>query len=166
MKRLTVWCGVIAWGLLGFTGVSAQDQQVAARECTVEEGTPQILTCEHRVPHISTVPANAGAGIQLSVRERVRSDIDDGNPRKAVLMIHGASVPVRPGFELRRDHYDWALWLAKQGGFDVFMLDFQGSGLSPRPKMDDPCNANPAQQSALIPNPLSATCEPIGRAHV
>jgi hypothetical protein len=30
----------------------------------------------------------------------------------------------------------------------------------PAPKMDDPCNANPLQQSYLIPNPLSATCPP------
>jgi len=63
--------------------------------------------------------------------------------------------------DLRHDHYDWALWLAQAGGFDVFMLDFQGSGLSPRPKMDDPCNAPTADQTrALIPNPLSATCPP------
>jgi pimeloyl-ACP methyl ester carboxylesterase len=76
-------------------------------------------------------------------------------------MIHGLSVPVLPGFELRTDHYDWALWLAQAGGFDVFMLDFQGSGRSPRPKMDDPCNVPKAQQqSILIPNPLSATCVP------
>jgi len=75
-------------------------------------------------------------------------------------MIHGASVPALPGFELRTDHYDWAIWLAQAGGFDVFVLDFQGSGLSPRPKMDDPCNVPSSQQSILIPNPLSATCPP------
>lgn len=76
-----------------------------------------------------------------------------------VLIVHGASVPVLPGFDLSSPSYDWALWLAQSGGFDVFMLDFQGSGLSPRPKMDDPCNVPTAQQqSILIPNPLSATC--------
>ncbi len=37
------------------------------------------------------------------------------------------------------------------------MLDF--SARSPRPKMDDPCNAPTGQQtSLLIPNPLEATC--------
>src|SRR3989454_12465078 len=40
------------------------------------------------------------------------------------------------------------------------MLDFQGSGRSPRPKMDEPCNVpKDQQQSILIPNPLSATCD-------
>ena len=120
-----------------------------------DNGAP-ILTIDHQVPHISTVPANAGELVHLFVRERVASNRD---ARKAVLMIHGASVPVLPGGDLGTDGYDWALWLAQAGGFDVFMLDFQGSGLSPRPKMDDPCNVPTAQQqSILIPNPLSATC--------
>ena len=122
-----------------------------------DNGAP-ILTIDHQVPHISTVPANAGELVHLFVRERVASNRD---ARKAVLMIHGASVPVLPGGDLGTDGYDWALWLAQSGGFDVFMLDFQGSGLSPRPKMDDPCNVPTVQQqSILIPNPLAATCPP------
>lgn len=123
-----------------------------------------VLTIDHRVAHISTVPANAGELVDLFVRERVRSDISD-SPRPAILMIHGRSVPVLAAAELRVDSYDWALWLARSGGFDVFMLDFQGSGRSPRPKMDDPCNVPNAaprfeQSRLLIPNPLSATCAP------
>jgi pimeloyl-ACP methyl ester carboxylesterase len=73
-------------------------------------------------------------------------------------MIHGRSVPMLAAAELRYRDYDWALSLARSGGLDVFMLDFQGSGRSPRPMMDDPCNAPTAQQSILIPNPLAATC--------
>ena len=118
----------------------------------------QVVTTDHFVPHISTLPADQGELIHLFVRERDASNRAD---RTAVLMIHGLSVPVLPGAELRTDHYDWALWLAQSGGFDVFMLDFQGSGRSPRPKMDDPCNVPTAQQqSLLVPNPLSATCPP------
>jgi len=81
-------------------------------------------------------------------------------------MIHGLSSPALVAFQLRTDHYDWALWLAQAGGLDVFMLDFQGSGLSPLPDRDidamkDPCNVPTAQQqSILIPNPLPATCDP------
>jgi pimeloyl-ACP methyl ester carboxylesterase len=116
-----------------------------------------VLTIDHAVPHTSTVAANAGESVNLFVRERVRSDVTD-RPREAVLIIHGRSVPVLAGAELRYGDYDWALFLARSGGFDVFMLDFQGSGRSPRPKMDDPCNAPTAQQGILIPNPLSATC--------
>jgi pimeloyl-ACP methyl ester carboxylesterase len=119
--------------------------------------TANVLTIDHAVPHVSSVAANSGELVHLFVRERVRSDIDE-RPRTAVLMIHGRSVPVLAAGELRYGDYDWALSLARSGGFDVFMLDFQGSGRSPRPKMDDPCNAPTAQQGILIPNPLSATC--------
>ena len=114
----------------------------------------KIVTFDHFVPHTSTVPANAGDVVQLFLRERLR---DDEKPGKAVLMVHGRSVPILPGMDLRHDDYSWALRLAK-AGFDVFMLDFQGSGLSTRPKMNDPCNVNPAQRSILTPNPLSEPC--------
>src|SRR5690242_4714661 len=120
-----------------------------------------VTTIDHLVPHVSTVAANAGESVELFLRERVRSDIDDGKARQAVLIIHGRSTPVLAGMELRYGDYDWALWLARSGGFDVFMLDFQGSGRSPRPRMDDPCNVPIGQQkSLLIPNPLTATCSP------
>lgn len=120
-----------------------------------------IATIDHWVPHTSTVSANAGESVRLFVRERVRSDVLDGRPREAVLMIHGRSVPVLAGMELNYGDYDWALWLARSSGFDVFMLDFQGSGRSPRPRMDDPCNVpRGQQQTLLIPNPLAATCAP------
>ena len=120
-------------------------------------GPSKILTIDHAVSHTSTVAANAGELVHLFVRERVRDDVVD-RPREAVLVIHGRSVPVLAAAELRYRDYDWALSLARSGGLDVFMLDFQGSGRSPRPKMDDPCNAPTAQQGVLIPNPLTATC--------
>lgn len=40
----------------------------------------------------------------------------------------------------------------------MYIMDLQGSGLSPRPKMDDPCNANPAQRGLLETNPGTGTC--------
>ena len=152
MKCILLWCGAVAWGLLGFGGASAQDSPV----CVADDNNSHVLTCDHQVPHISTVTANTGELVHLFVRERVASNRGAG---KADLMIHGLSVPVLAGMDFRADHYDWALWLA-QAGLDVFMLDFQGSRRSPRPKMDDPCNVPLAQQSILIPNPLSATCPP------
>jgi pimeloyl-ACP methyl ester carboxylesterase len=42
----------------------------------------------------------------------------------------------------------------------VFLLDLDGYGFSPRPTMDNPCNANPGQQDLLIPNPLAEPCSP------
>lgn len=121
-------------------------------------GAANVITIDHGVSHVSTVAANRDQLVHLFLRERVRSDLGKAKPREAVLMIHGRSVPVLAVSELRRDDYDWAGWLARSGGFDVFMLDFQGAGRSPRPKMDDPCNVPTAQQGILIPNPLSATC--------
>ncbi|GGJ33258.1 hypothetical protein GCM10010121_050500 [Streptomyces brasiliensis] len=49
--------------------------------------------------------------------------------------------------------YSWARKLASHH-YDVFLMDLQGNGRSPRPKMDEPRNANPAQRSVLTPNPL------------
>src|SRR5207245_10025865 len=69
-----------------------------------ELATAQVVTIDHSVPHISTVPANRDATVCLFVRERVRSGGHVGNPRKAVLMIHGLSVPVLPRCDLRIDH--------------------------------------------------------------
>jgi pimeloyl-ACP methyl ester carboxylesterase len=150
----------VCFGLLAAGGCDAPSEPARARALNVgaqQLETANVITIDHGVPHISTVAANAGDRVELFLRERVRSDIAE-HPREAVLMIHGRSVPVLAAAELRHEDYDWALWLARSGGLDVFMLDFQGSGRSPRPKMDDPCNVPTAQQGILIPNPLSATC--------
>jgi len=64
------------------------------------QDSAKVLTIDHLVPHVSTVPANAGDPVNLFVRERVRSDDSGGNSRKAILMIHGASVPVLAGHGL------------------------------------------------------------------
>jgi len=73
-------------------------------------------------------------------------------------MVHGATGPSVPVFDLQFENYSWMDFLAS-AGFDVFAMDHTGYGLSPRPTMDDPCNASPAeQQLLLIPNPLPEPC--------
>src|SRR6266498_1993091 len=128
------------------------------------------------VMHRSTVPANYNEDVKLFVREH--DGTPPNKPRKAVLMLHGRSVPALAGFDLdttstRSIHgrYSWAAELAKVG-FDVFVMDLQGSGRSradvvdgsPHLKMDDACNANPLQQTDLLvdPNgaPLPKACDP------
>ncbi len=114
--------------------------------------------------HTSTIPANNHEQAQLFVREL---DGTHGSAqRKAVLMLHGRSVPALAGFDLDYDHgkYSWAGDLA-QAGFDVFVMDLQGSGKSRsspllKAVMEDPCNTSALQQidGVLIPNPLSAAC--------
>jgi pimeloyl-ACP methyl ester carboxylesterase len=138
----TLCCSVFAWSPYSY-GTEVQ---------------ADVIAIDHRVPHVSTVPANRKERVELAVRERFVEPKEGKAFRKTVLMVHGASVASPPVFELRVDSYDWAGYLAKSG-IDVFMIDHQGSGLSPRPMMDDPCNTNPAQQTDLIPNPLTVPCE-------
>jgi pimeloyl-ACP methyl ester carboxylesterase len=157
LVRSLRWLGcslVAVWSLVGYAGLAV------AQEAEIAE-PPNIITTDHAVRHVSTIPANAGEIVELFVRQRARANHPDQRPRKAVLLLHGVSVPVLTGFQLEHKHYDWSLELAK-AGFDVFMVDFQGSGRSPRPKMDDPCNVpqGAAQQGLLIPNPLTAACPP------
>jgi pimeloyl-ACP methyl ester carboxylesterase len=126
----------------------------------------EILTIDHAVPHVSTVPANAGEEVVLFLRERVAAGIiheGDHSGRgqrgpKAVLFVHGGSVPVVPGLDLPYEDYGWAGYLAETG-FDVFLVDLNGYGFSPRPMMTNPCNASADDQAAfLIPNPLTDPC--------
>ncbi|WP_419249344.1 alpha/beta fold hydrolase [Streptomyces canus] len=118
-----------------------------------------VTVKDHRVRHQSTVPANKGEDVELFVRERDGTSLGHLDERKAVLMLHGRSVPVLAGFDLDFKSYSWADALA-HAGYDVFMMDLQGSGLSPRPKMDDPRNVNPAQQNLLKPRPPGFTPGP------
>ncbi|SEQ10947.1 Lysophospholipase, alpha-beta hydrolase superfamily [Streptomyces sp. yr375] len=126
---------------------------------------PAHTPTDYSVPHISTIPANSGANVNLFVREY--DGTKPGHTPQPVLMLHGRSVPAVAGFDLvlppggggPATRYSWAQDLADDG-YDVFLMDLQGSGRSPRPQMDAPCNANPAQQNILIPNPLAATCAP------
>src|ERR1700704_5195395 len=162
--RRGLCCSVIAFSAPGYAHESESEEQ--------DEG--HVVTIDHGVPHISTVSANAGQPVELFLRERFRKhggerarecDGDRGprekRPPTAVLMIHSRSIPVLAAYELKPgSDYDWSLSLAKSG-LDAFMLDLQGSGLSPRPRMDDPCNVPIALQSSLlIPNPLAHTCSP------
>jgi pimeloyl-ACP methyl ester carboxylesterase len=159
MKKIGFGLIVLAFGL-GVRG-SARLPILHAQELRGDddgpEGSDQILTIDHFVPHTSTALANEGEPVQLFVRERV--DRGHSRHRPVVLMIEGATLPAVPNFDLRFENYSWMAFLAR-AGFDVFAMDLQGYGFSPRPRMDDPCNTQPSQQSLLIPYPLSAPCAP------
>ncbi|MFC5213162.1 alpha/beta hydrolase [Streptomyces coerulescens] len=108
---------------------------------------------EHKVKLLSKIPNFTGE-VQLPVREY--DGTPNGQDRKPVLMLHGRSVPALAGCDLapvpggNPHRYSWAQELA-QAGFDVFIMDLQGSGRSPRPGvMDDPYNTNPAQQVPVL----------------
>ena len=125
-----------------FTTLSALTQ-----DKSTETEITRVRTEDHLVPHTSTMPANEGDLVHLFVRERFAAT--NKSLGKPVLMVHGRSVPALAGFEVKHDEYDWALALAK-AGMDVFMVDLQGAGRSPRPKMDNPCNVPDAQQNLLL----------------
>ncbi|MFF1558637.1 alpha/beta hydrolase [Streptomyces sp. NPDC058279] len=115
---------------------------------------PAPVVTDHYVPHDSTIPANGGEPVELFVRER--DGTPTGGTRRPVLMLHGRSIPALAGFDLAYKKYGWADELAKKG-FDVFVMELQGSGLSTRPTMAEPHNVNPSQQGLLVPNPNAAT---------
>ncbi|MDX3118413.1 hypothetical protein PV461_34335, partial [Streptomyces scabiei] len=109
---------------------------------------PAHTPTDHFVAHVSTIPANTGQNVKLFVREY--DGTKPGHTPQPVLMLHGRSVPAVAGFDLvlppgaggAPTRYSWAQDLADDG-YDVFLMDLQGSGRSPRPQMDNPCNANP-----------------------
>lgn len=129
----------------------------------------KILTIDHGVPHVSTVPAIAGEEVRLFVRERVAKKVLHEKEHassyrdrssKAVLFVHGGSSPGVAAFDLPYKHYGWATFLA-EAGYDVFILDLNGYGFSPRPRMTNPCNTSPEDQKQhLIPSPLGSACAP------
>ncbi|GAP52142.1 alpha/beta hydrolase, partial [Streptomyces azureus] len=124
---------------------------------------PAPTLIEHQVTLKSQIPANFNDTVTLPVREY--DGTKPSHTPKPVLMLHGRSVPALAAFDLApvpggsATRYSWAQELADDG-YDVFLMDLQGSGRSPRPRMDDPCNANPTQQQVLVPNPLQAPCPP------
>ena len=136
-----------------------------------EKGTLELelQTVDHFVPHISTLPVNLGEEVQLFVRERFLSGDEKKNGKfykdkcsrkgPAVLFLEGLTTPAIPVYDTNFEDYAWMSYLA-ENCFDVFAMDFQGYGMSNRPKeMDDPCNASISdQKDFLIPNPLKATC--------
>jgi pimeloyl-ACP methyl ester carboxylesterase len=134
---------------------SAKAQAPATAEASA---AGNIQTTDYLVPHISTVPANAGKRVELFVREKAQS----GRRGKApvVLIVGGSTISAVPDFDLQFENYSWMDYLAA-AGFDVFVMDVTGYGLSPRPMMDDPCNNSTFDQlSYLIPKPLAQACLP------
>ena len=65
-----------------------------------------VTTVDLYVPHVSTVPANAGQKVGIFVREKIsaslQEDIEDGPlpSGRAVLFVHGSLAPSLPVFDL------------------------------------------------------------------
>ena len=117
-----------------------------------------LITKDHFVPHVSTVPANAGQLVGIHVREKIKAKAG-GATGRVVLFVHGVSVPSVPDFDLDYKSYNWMAYLAR-AGFRAYAMDHTGYGGSPRPMMDDPSNVNPQQQAIITPRPLQGAKAP------
>ena len=141
---------VVSWGL------------VAPHDVDAEDG---LVTVERFVPHVSTVPANAGDPVRLYLREKVSDRVaaelarGNGSAVRVVLFVHGGSVPSVPDYDLEYKDYSWMGYLAA-AGYDTFAMDQSGYGRSPRLMMDDPCNMDAENQALVTPNPLMGPCDP------
>jgi len=146
---------VVTLGLLAVASTNGQDLKSGqARLAT----SVQYRTTDYMVPHISTVPANAGAWVELFMREKVAKTGPAQRP--VALILHGATISAIPDFDLGFENYSWMESLAS-AGFDVFTFDHTGYGFSPRPMMDNPCNASQAEQlQNLVGTTLAQPCAP------
>lgn len=124
----------------------------------------EVLTIERFVPHVSTVPANAGQVVGLHLREKVLASVAKSVAAKqslprVVLFVHGGFSPSAVAYDLDYNDYSWMAYLAR-AGMDVFAMTHTAYGASPKPMMDDPCNVDPRQQKILVPHVLKEPCAP------
>lgn len=88
------------------------------------------------------VPAR-DPGIQLYVRNKRPQGITKFTSDRIVLFVHGATYPAETAFDLQLDGMSWMDYVA-QRGYDVYLMDVRGYGLSTRPaEMSQPPSANP-----------------------
>jgi pimeloyl-ACP methyl ester carboxylesterase len=126
--------------------------------CNAANTSGALRTIDHKVPHVSTVPANEGEQVEIFLREKVMAS-GGAQPQPVVLMVHGGVSPSTLAFDVEHETYSWMGYLAR-AGFDVFAMDMTGYGKSAHPKMDDPCNVSPTLQKTLIPKTLDEVCKP------
>lgn len=133
---------------------SAQAQQ------TPTPPEDDLRTTDHYVLHRSQVPVIAGQPVRLFLQEKALVHPDSAPSRGTILIVHGATYPTTPAFDIRHEDYSWMDFFAR-AGFRVFAMDMEGYGKSSRPwPMEDPCNLSPANQQLLVPDVLDEPCEP------
>src|SRR2546426_57219 len=87
------------------------------------------------------VPAR-DPGVQLYVRNKRPDGVTRFGPDKIVLFVHGATYPAETAFDLPLDGLSWMDYIA-QRGYDVYLMDVRGYGLSTRPlEMSQPATEN------------------------
>jgi pimeloyl-ACP methyl ester carboxylesterase len=106
----------------------------ASSDATIQ--TPRLAMEEMKVP--------SEPGIDIYVRNKRPADMTAFRPERTVLYVHGATYPASTAFDLQLDGMSWMDYIAFRG-YDVYLLDLRGYGMSTRPKemSEDPKNNPP-----------------------
>ena len=97
--------------------------------------TPTLETHEFRV--------SSDPGIDIYVRNKHPAGMTQFDAATTVLFVHGATYPAESAFDLPLDGASWMDLIAREG-YDVYLLDIRGYGLSTRPpQMEAPAADNP-----------------------
>lgn len=83
-----------------------------------------LVTTDHFVKHVSTLPVNTGMPVALFVRQKVLAS-KRGTKAPVVLFVHGATVPGVPDYDLEYKDYNWMAYLAR-AGFNTLYHGFDG----------------------------------------
>ncbi len=109
---------------------------------------------------------SAAPGIQLFMRYKHTAGVKATSPDKILLYVHGATYPSETAFDLPIEGISM-MDLFAAAGYDVYLVDVRGYGLSNRPpEMDLPAQDNaPIVHTADAVNDFSAAVEAILKRH-
>jgi pimeloyl-ACP methyl ester carboxylesterase len=135
--------------------------------CAMTFSDDALVTTDHNIPYVSTVPSNAGQQVRIFVRQKAASYLGAGNfdmIGRVVLFVHGGTVSAVPDYDFDYKDYNWMAYLAR-AGFNTYAMDLSGYGGSPRPMMDDPCNLDPKDRQLLRGVAVKGDCAKTGLTH-
>lgn len=89
-------------------------------------------TCRAGLVMEEVMIASDTPGISLYLRNKRPPCTEAGQPRRAVLFVHGATYPAETSFDLGLDGMSWMDFIARHG-WDVWLVDLRGYGRSTRP---------------------------------
>src|SRR5712692_7657894 len=97
LRRILTAACFVALGSVWMIGLAAQSGRA----------DEAVIATDHFVPHVSTVPANAGQLVGLYVREKATVRTAASPQPRVVLFVHGATVSSAPDFDLNFEDYSW-----------------------------------------------------------
>ena len=129
---LAGWFGLVLMSLLACAASAAE-----TTPCTASGAPERPLKVEsYRIP--SEMP-----GIELFIRNKRPDGVKAFPADRILLYVHGATYPSETAFDLPLGGFSWMDYLACRG-FDVYLVDVRGYGLSSRPpEMNLPPNDHP-----------------------